>query len=73
VTVSGETLRSISAPDQLHSRLGKLDFVDGFPSPGTSEPVYDHLDFGHGLNAFLNGLPGASTVCVRSTTVPAAP
>ena len=61
MTVSGETLRSISAPDQLDSRLGKLDFVDGVPSPGTSELVYDHLDFVHGLNAYLNGFPGAST------------
>jgi hypothetical protein len=30
VTVSGETLRSISAPDQLDSRLGKVDFVVAF-------------------------------------------
>jgi hypothetical protein len=65
MTVSGETLRSISAPDQLDSRLGKLDFVDGVPSPGTSELVYDQLDFVHGLNAYLNGFPGASTWAVR--------
>jgi len=65
VTVSGETLRSISAPDQLDSRLGKLDFVDGVPSPGTSELVYDQLDFAHGLNAYLNGFPGASTWALR--------
>jgi hypothetical protein len=65
MTVSGETLRSISAPDQLDSRLGKVDFVDGVPGPGTSELVYDHLDFVHGLNAYLNGFPGAST-CSRT-------
>ena len=65
MTVSGETLRSISAPDQLDSRLGKLDFVDGVPSSGTSELVYDQLDFGHGLNAYLNGFPGASTWALR--------
>lgn len=65
MTVSGETLRSISAPDQLDSRLGTLDFVDGVPSPGTSELVYDQLDFVHGLNAYLNGFPGASTWAVR--------
>jgi hypothetical protein len=65
MTVSGETLRSISAPDQLDSRLGKLDFVDGVPSPRTSELVYDQLDFSHGLNAYLNGFPGASTWALR--------
>ena len=47
MTVSGETLRSISAPDQLDSRLGKLEFVDGVPNRETSETVYDHLDFVH--------------------------
>jgi hypothetical protein len=30
--VSGEALRSISVPDRVVSRLGTLDFVDGFPS-----------------------------------------
>ena len=65
MTVSGETLRSISAPDQLHSRLGRLDFVDGFASPGTGALVYDHLDLVPGLNAYLNGFPGASTVTPR--------
>ena len=65
MTVSGETLRFISAPDQLDTRLGKLDFVDGVPSPGTSELVYDQLDFVHGLNAYLNGFPGASTWALR--------
>jgi len=61
MTVSSETLRSISAPDQLDSRLGKLDFADGVPSRGTSELVYDQLDSVHALNAYLNGFPGAST------------
>ena len=69
MTVSGETLRSISAPDQLDSRLGTLEFVDGFPSRGTSELVYDHLDFVHALNVFLNGFPGASTwACATAST-----
>ena len=61
MSVSSETLHSISAPDQLETRLGKLEFEDGVPSRGTSERVYDHLDFVHALNVFLNGFPGAST------------
>ena len=32
MTVTSETLSSIAAPEQLDSRLGTLDFVDGFPS-----------------------------------------
>ena len=65
MSVSSETLDSISTPEQLETRLGKLDFVDGFPSPETSELVQDHLDFVHALNVFLNGYPGASTQALR--------
>jgi hypothetical protein len=65
VTVSTDTLRSISTPEQFDSRLGSLEFTDGFPSPRTSELVQDHLDFVHGLNAYLNGFPGASTQAMR--------
>src|SRR4249919_1226215 len=31
MSVSSETLRSISTPEQLETRLGRLEFVDGFP------------------------------------------
>jgi hypothetical protein len=65
MTVSGDTLRSISTPDQLETRLGTLEFVDGVPSGETVETVYDHLDFVHALNVFLNGYAGASTVALR--------
>jgi hypothetical protein len=44
MTVSSETLRSISTPDQLETRLGTLDFVNGVPRSETVETVYDHLD-----------------------------
>ena len=65
MTVSSETLASISAPDQLESRLGTLEFTDGVPSAKTAEAAYDQLDFVHGLNAYLNGFPGASTQAIR--------
>ena len=65
MTVSGETLHSISTPERVDSRLGTLEYVDGFPSRETSELVYDHLDFVHALNVFLNGFAGASTYALR--------
>jgi hypothetical protein len=61
MSVSAETTHSIATPDRVDSRLGALDFVDGYPSRDTSELVYDHLDYVHALNVFLNGFPGAST------------
>jgi hypothetical protein len=65
MAVSDETLSSISAPEQLESRLGTLEFTDGVPSAKTAEAAYDQLDFVHGLNTYLNGFPGASTVALR--------
>ena len=63
--VPAGTLRSISTPNRVDSQLGTLDFVDGFPSSKTTELVYDHLDYVHALNVFLNGYAGASTVALR--------
>lgn len=65
MTVSSETLRSISTPDKLGSRLRTLDFVNGVPRSETVETVYDHLDFVHALNVYLNGFAGASTYALR--------
>ena len=61
MSISSDMLRSISSPEQLDTRLGTLEFVDGVPSPETSELVQDNLAFVHALNAYLNGFPGAST------------
>jgi hypothetical protein len=63
--VSSETLRAIAVPDHFESRVGTLEFVDGVPSVETVETVYDHLDFVHALNVFLNGYAGASTVALH--------
>src|SRR6188472_689496 len=65
MTVTGETLHSISTPERLDSRLGALEFADGVPSSETVETVYDHLDSVHALNVFLNGFAGASTYALR--------
>ena len=65
MTVSSETLRSISTPRQLQTRLGTLEFANGVPRSETVETVYDHLDYVHALNVFLNGYAGASTVALR--------
>jgi hypothetical protein len=63
--VSAETLRSISTPDRVESRLGTLEFDDGAPSEATAELLYDHLDFVRGVDAFLGAFPVASLEAVR--------
>ena len=65
MTVSSETLSSAGAPDQLETRLGMLEFVDGVPTDEAVEKAYDGLDFVHGLNAYLDGFAGPSTYAIR--------
>ena len=60
-----ETLAAISEPDRLDSRVGTLESVDGVPSGETADRVYDHLDFVHGLNVYLDGFAGPSTYAIR--------
>jgi hypothetical protein len=63
--VSAETLKSVSTPDQVESRLGMLEFDDGAPTDATAALLYDHLDFLNGVQAFLGAIPGASLAAMR--------
>jgi hypothetical protein len=56
---------SIITPESLDTRLGKLNFFDGFPDDATSKKIYDNLDFMRGVDAFLNAMPGASVEALR--------
>jgi hypothetical protein len=58
-------LASISTPEWVESRLGTLEFTDGAPSEATARLRYDHLDFVHGVQAFMAAFPGASLEAVR--------
>ncbi len=50
----------ITTPARIESRLGTLEFPQGFPTDSTAEKLYEHLDFMHGVEAFLYAMPGAS-------------
>ncbi len=65
MSVATDILASISTPDKVESRLGTLEFDDGAPSEATAALLYDHLDFLHGVEAFLGALPGASLAAIR--------
>lgn len=56
---------SITTPDKVETRLGTLDFKDGFPSPEAVEKVYDNLDFTHALDAYLNTFQGANAAAIH--------
>jgi hypothetical protein len=57
---------SITTPDSVDTRIGTLNFRDGFPDDATVQKVYDNLDFTRGVDAFLTALPGASTEAIRA-------
>ena len=56
----------ITTPDLVETRLGTLNFFDGFPDEPTVEKVMDNLDFSRGVQAFLSAMPGASLVGMRA-------
>ncbi|MGA7980862.1 MAG: DUF1254 domain-containing protein, partial [Chromatiaceae bacterium] len=63
--VSKKTLESLSAPDSVETRIGKLDFSDGVPSAETARKVYDTLDFTRALNVYNNSFRGASALAIK--------
>jgi len=49
-------------PDKVETEfLGDLEFFDGMPNEATVKKTYDFLDLSRGVEAFLNGMPAAST------------
>ena len=55
----------ILTPDIVQTRLGTLQFFDGFPDDATVEKVYDNLDFQRGVQAYLTALPWAQAYALR--------
>jgi hypothetical protein len=55
----------ITTPDKVDTRLGTLDFKDGMPSQDTVGKVYDHLDFTHAFEAFVNTMQGVNMAAAR--------
>ncbi len=56
----------ILTPDQVVTRIGTLEFSDGFPTDATAQLLCDHLDFICGVEAFLHGVPAASLEAIRT-------
>ncbi len=56
---------SITTPDRVESRLGTLEFKDGVPSRATADKLYDHIDFTHAYDAFVNTLSGVSIAALN--------
>ncbi|QDS94681.1 hypothetical protein FF011L_34610 [Roseimaritima multifibrata] len=51
---------NVVIPDRTETRLGALEFVDGFPTEATAEKVWDHIDFSRAIEAMIMTTPAAS-------------
>jgi hypothetical protein len=69
----------VAIPSKAESRLGTLNFFDGFPDDKTVEKLYDNLDFQRAVQAYLLGLAPVNQLANRkgmaalgpfNTTVP---
>ena len=58
--------RNIAVPDVVPSPLGDIKFFDGVPLPGSVDTIYDLLDLTRAIEVYLNTIPGASLVAMRS-------
>jgi len=57
---------SIMTPDVVDTRLGKLEFFDGVPTPESADKVLENLLFLRGVETFLNGIPATSIEAIRT-------
>jgi hypothetical protein len=56
---------SITTPDKVESKIGTLQFKDGYPIEETANKLRDELDYIHGVNAFMNSIQGVSLYAFR--------
>ena len=50
----------ITTPSKVEAGIGTLEFTDGYPKGETAEKLRDHLDYLHGVEAFMNTIHGVS-------------
>ncbi len=60
-----EVPEGIATPDRVETRIGALTSFDGVPDKKTAQKIYDHLDFQHGVQAFLSSIQIASMHVMR--------
>ena len=56
----------IASPDKVETRLGTLNFFDGFPDKATVDTLYDNLDFQRAVQAYLLAIPAVSQAANRN-------
>jgi hypothetical protein len=57
--------QAITTPSRVETGIGALEFPDGYPTRETAEKLRDHLDYLHGVETFMNTIPGVSNYALR--------
>ena len=55
----------ITTASRVEAGIGALEFTDGYPKGETAAKLRDHLDYLHGVEAFMNSIQGVSTYAIR--------
>jgi hypothetical protein len=55
----------LTTPDKVESKIGTLQFNDGYPTGEAAAKIRDELDYLHGVEAFMNSINGVSTYALR--------
>jgi len=56
---------AITTTSAVDTPIGALKFNDGYPTTDTAAKLRDHLDYLHGVETFMNTIPGVSTYALR--------
>ena len=56
----------IACPDKVETRLGTLNFFDGFPDQASADKLLNNLDFQRAVQAYLLAIPAVSQVADRN-------
>jgi len=56
----------VASPAKVESRLGTLNFFDGFPDKATAKKLFDNLDFQRAVQAYLLAIPAVSQAANRN-------
>jgi len=62
--VSQQTLNSLTTPSSTESKIGMLEFKDGYPTADTASKLRDEIDYLHGVEAFMNSARGVSAYAI---------
>ena len=55
----------VTTASRVETGIGVLEFTDGYPTRETAANLRDHLDYLHGVEAFMNSIQGVSTYAIR--------